>query len=422
MDKSQTISTAIISTDRDFTSAIREAVAEAGHEVVTEIAVSLDELNRGHLEQISHADSNLLIIDIDENPENGFHLAQMVLEANPALKIFAASATQSPKLFKAAMRAGVSEYLTKPVDAEDVLEAIAGIQPSMENGRQQTPRKGQVFAFVSTKGGAGTTTVATNTAAQIQRQTGKKTVLVDFGLELGEVAHFVGVRPRFNVVDLAENLHRMDEELLPTYIVGHESGLGVLAAPMDPTSAEKVSFDQIRPILQLLRKHYDYVIVDAARINGRSIRILDEADRIFFVAEVNIPTIKNMQRCTPVLRQLGKHGDAVHLIVNRFDPENEISLSDVEEALDLQVYWTLSNDYSSVLYSINTGNPMVMNGDHGWTDELEGLVAKITGVRQSENGQQGWTSRLRNPFAKQKRSSSDSESLFGTPQAGGEYA
>ena len=51
--------------------------------------------------------------------------------------------------------------------------------------------------FLGAKGGAGTTTVAVNCAVELARLTKRPTIIVDLKPCLGEVALFLGVRPRF---------------------------------------------------------------------------------------------------------------------------------------------------------------------------------------------------------------------------------
>ena len=51
--------------------------------------------------------------------------------------------------------------------------------------------------FLGAKGGAGTTTVAVNSAIEIARLSKRPTVIIDLNQCLGEVALFLGVRPRF---------------------------------------------------------------------------------------------------------------------------------------------------------------------------------------------------------------------------------
>src|SRR5690606_20229798 len=123
----------------------------------------------------------------------------------------------------------------------------------------RTRQPGQLFTFFSSKGGSGSTTIATNIAIVIHRLTSKRTLLVDLDLELGEVALLLGAEPRFNFVDLVENFHRMDSGLLASYIEQHASGVHLLPAPFHPQPASVASGDETRRILQFLRQHYDYI-------------------------------------------------------------------------------------------------------------------------------------------------------------------
>ena len=132
------------------------------------------------------------------------------------------------------------------------------------DGPQQQP--GKLFAIFSPKGGSGSTTVATNLAIHLHRLTGKRTLLVDLDLELGEIALQLGVEPRFSFIDMVRNFHRMDAELLASYIENHESGVHLLSAPYHPDRSEVVTGDQISRILQFLKRNYDYVIVDTSKL------------------------------------------------------------------------------------------------------------------------------------------------------------
>ena len=85
------------------------------------------------------------------------------------------------------------------------------------------------FVFFGAKGGAGTTTIAVNCGVEIARLSKRTTVIIDLKPGLGEVALFLGVRPRFSVLDAIDNLHRLDREFLKELVVKHKSGLEILA-------------------------------------------------------------------------------------------------------------------------------------------------------------------------------------------------
>ena len=93
----------------------------------------------------------------------------------------------------------------------------------------------------------------TNLGIELHRLTGARTLLVDLDLELGEIASMLGLQPRFHFVDLVKNFHRMDSDLLPSYIESHSSGVHVLSSPFEPDIGEQVTGEQIARILGFLR-------------------------------------------------------------------------------------------------------------------------------------------------------------------------
>ena len=106
----------------------------------------------------------------------------------------------------------------------------AAIHRAAERSRPKDgTRNSCVLSFFGVKGGAGTTTIAVNTAIEIARTSKKPTLIIDLHQFIGEVALFLGVRPRFTLVDALDNLHRIDAEFLRELVVKHKTGLDILA-------------------------------------------------------------------------------------------------------------------------------------------------------------------------------------------------
>jgi pilus assembly protein CpaE len=389
----QSISAAVISTDASFRAVFEPNGNGNGNgegekllDVQFEILVPFVEISHGHLEELRYVDPEVVFIDLEHDPELGCKLAQFLVEANPSRRLIGTGGRASPEFLMTVMQAGVSEYLPKPVSPDALTAAMGRIKRKLAStgakpGAPPVHRQpGRIYAFFAAKGGAGSTTLATNVAIQLHRLTGKKTVLVDLDLELGEIALFMGIEPRFNFVDLARNFHRMDEGLLASFIEAHSTGVHVLSAPNQPDKAEAVTSDQIRQILQFLKQHYDHIVIDTSNsLTSRTLATFEHADEIYLVTNVDLASLRNVQRCQHILERMNDRGDRVRLIVNRYSPEEDITLDDVERALSLEVYWTLPNDYEAISYSINTGQPVILN-DCLYAHELEALGAKITGL------------------------------------------
>ncbi|MFQ5890170.1 MAG: CpaE family protein [Gemmatimonadota bacterium] len=400
-----TIKSALISTDREFRSGLKRVLGseESGISVDLEITVPFPDINDAHLEQLRQLDPELIFLDLEEDPVMGLKFAQFLVEAAPSRRLMGVGPVLSPDLLIAAMQAGISEYLPKPITTETLRDAIDRLGRKFGRKQDEGQREpGKLYAVFSPKGGAGSTSVATNLAIEIHRLTRRKTLLVDLDLELGETALLLGVEPRFSFVDLVRNFHRVDAGLLASYIERHESGVELLSAPYHPAKAELVTGDQIRQILHFLKQHYDYIVVDTTKsFSPPTLATFEHADHVFLVTTVDLPSLRNITRCLPLLERMGsvKGEEWLRLIVNRYQPNDAISLKEVEKTLGMAAYWTLSNDYESVMRSINSGRPAVLSEQSSYARDLKALGAAVTGVRaKPEKVRKGLFGGLRNPM------------------------
>jgi pilus assembly protein CpaE len=400
------IQSAIISTDPAFRAMLVPLLAEQGRGIAlaAEITVPFIDIGDEQIRRLREVRPELIFIDLEKDAEVGIKLAQFLADQQPSRQFVAAGPVLAPELLLEAMRAGITEYLPKPVTREALLPALERMQRKLGVAAGVAAREpGKVMTFFSAKGGSGATTVATNLAIHLQQLTGKKTLLVDLDLELGEIALFLGVQPRFNLVDLVRNFHRMDAELLASYIERHKSGVHLLSAPYHPEKVESVSGDQIRTILQFLKQHYDYVVVDTPKtFTPATLAAFEQADQIYLVSNVDLPSLRNIKRCLPLLDRLtgGHMSERVRLVINRHNSSaNEISLAEVERTLGLPIFWKLGNDYETVIRSINTGEPLILDARVSeFARDLKALGAELTGLGAVTNGKRSALGGLRRFF------------------------
>jgi pilus assembly protein CpaE len=403
MSDAQLARAALISSDSTFVAQVKQLLTGPDRPVSLdlELTTPLHQFGEQQIQALRTASPELIILDLEESQDLGLQLAQYLVELNPAQLFIATGPVLSSEQLVQAMRAGVSDYLPKPVASEDLRAAAARCASKVRKPhdlKQSEP--GRILSFFSPKGGGGCTTLASNLAILVHRTTKKKTLLVDLDLELGESALVLGIQPRFSFVDFVENFRRMDASLLASYIEHHPSGLHLLSAPLQPEKADSVTADHVRRILAFLRQHYDYVIVDTPRSFAPStLAIFEQADLVFIVSTADLPSLRNIQRGLPLLRKvLTKGEEQVRLILNRFDPDDAISVADVEKSLGMKVFWKISNDYEAVMGSVNAGKPIVLNGGSTYTRDLGGLAAAVTGVRQPSAPRSRLAQALAAPF------------------------
>ena len=387
----------VISTDTSLVATLKRCIEGSGVlELAFEFAIAFRSLTELQIEKIQRASPRFLFIDLDDDAETGCRVARYLADANPDARIVALGTGVTPESLVEAMRAGVSEYLEKPLTQQAFDEAIDRLsrKPVTVSGSTRVST-GKTLLFFGAKGGAGATTVATNFAIQLHRQTSQRVLLVDLDLTLGEVALYLGIEPRYGIVDLARNLHRMDEGLLGSYAETHASGVQVLAAPFDPDERRGIGAAEVERMLAFLRSVYDWIVLDASNsLDGPMLAGVKLADEILCVTQVDVPSLRNIQRIRGVLKRVVSQRP-LRVILNRFHPTGDITLKDVERALGLEVFWTLSNDYDSITQGINAGEPPVLTAASVCGREVSGLVGKLTGIPADPEPRSRWASRFR---------------------------
>ncbi|UCC24016.1 MAG: AAA family ATPase [Gemmatimonadales bacterium] len=402
--KSNEIRIALVSPDEGLRSIVLESIRDAKHaiRIALEIQRLPAALDPEEMERIQTADPHVVILDMGDQPDRAIRVANAIGARTPRAALVGVGPQLESDFLLEAMRAGVVEYVTRPAEPLSVYEALGRVM--RKRGWIDTNeghRRGKILSFFSAKGGSGSTSVATNVGIELHRLTGRKTLLVDLDLELGEIASLLGIQPRFHFVDLVRNFHRMDADLLASYIESHESGVQVLSAPFQPEIGQEVTQEQIGQILQFLRSHYDYVVVDTSKsLAPPALATFKESDQIFLVTNVDVPSLRNLKRCLPTLAEVtGGDEERLRLVVNRFNKKGLVGLKDLEETLGIGVYATLCNDFTSVIEAMSTGRPLVLNGTTRFADQVRDLARDIADdFNGSRQRKKSFVDRLLAPF------------------------
>src|SRR5262245_13678728 len=250
------------------------------------------------------AGPDLVVIDIRSDASSGMAAIERLRASSANLAIFVIAAAPESDLILQAMRAGANEFFPwASIDGSQrgTEEAFHGAVRRSAARREAANASAKppcvTHTFLGAKGGAGTTTVAVNCGVELARLTKRPTVIVDLKSCLGEVALFLGVRPRFTVLDAIENLHRLDKNFLAALVARHKSGLDIRAGfeQFDRPNAQDAG--AIEELLRVLAKTDDYIVVDAGNVvNSLIASALYSADTIFLVTNPDVPSIRNSQR------------------------------------------------------------------------------------------------------------------------------
>jgi pilus assembly protein CpaE len=379
----------VISSDRVFVAKSVRLIGapERGLRLIRDFTQPLTDLSKSEAEELRTSTAQIVLLDIGEDAAVGLRLARFLSEDNPGRTFVLTGPPAAPEVLLEAMRIGASEYLPRPVDEADLAAALARATRRLggTETRDWAPQ-GQVIAVYSAKGGAGATTAAANLAVEFCHGGKKPTVLVDFDLEHGSSAIVLGLRPRYSVLDVVRNLHRMDRDLLASFVERHESGLNVLASPTLIGPGETITRDQARTLLQFLRRQFEYVIVDLEKsFTAMTGAAVENADDVLMVTTPDLAALRNTKKAMPLVERSITDPKRLRLVVNRQRSADVITADDVTKAVGKDVFSTLSADDDVVADAMNTGKPAVLHGKSRYARDIKVMATRLLGT-PSANG------------------------------------
>ncbi|MGQ0442057.1 MAG: AAA family ATPase [Methylophilaceae bacterium] len=301
---------------------------------------------------------NWMILDFSNIDINELDMLERFSLQHPQTAFILLSQNQSQELLLRAMRAGVREVLSLPIDADAFNKAIERTKVKVSG---LSNRNCKVVSVIACKGGSGTTFIATNLGYALAESNHKKVLLIDLNPYFGDAALYVSEKkPSATLSDVCAQIQRIDPSLLESFLVHVTPNYSVLAASEDAAHAADIKPEHIETILQIARNHYDFIILDlGGQIDAHTVHALDNSDLIYPVLQLVLPYIRDGRRLLDIFRSLGYRRNKIQLIVNRYEKGGRLSLHDMLKVLDADVALTIPNNYNVVSDSINQGMPIL---------------------------------------------------------------
>jgi pilus assembly protein CpaE len=329
------------------------------------------------------AQACVAVVNFDQDPDLALQTAECLRQSfYHKIAILALSSTTDPDLLLSAMRAGYSEFLARPFDAEEFSETLARLDHrwSATIGRPQNT--GKILSFFSAKGGVGTTTLAVHLAMYLIWGYGKKVLLVDNHAQLGHVALYLGMDgSQHHFYDLVQNVSRLDQDLLRGFIAIHPSGLNVLSSPDVYGGVWKSDTDSVERTLEFLSTQYDFVLLDCeASFEDISLAILALSNWIYLIASPEIGAIRDLSRYVDGLIQNEQATKKLQVVINRYSSHEAVTIEQIEKAVHLPIAIKISNNYSELVQAINIGEPVPADGKSDFSQQMSKWAASLAGA------------------------------------------
>jgi pilus assembly protein CpaE len=291
----------------------------------------------------------LAIVDVSQNTG-----AMLDLISKTECNVMAVSDKPSVDLVVNVMRAGAKEFISLPIIKNEFFEALAKMQSEKKQSRCK------VLSIFSNKGGIGKTSIAANLALELAKITKENVALVDLNFQSGDITTFLDLKPSFNISYMLQNLDKINKDFLLTTLERYkDTSLYILADPPYFKQADDISPKQVSTLFEILKQTFSYIVVDtSAGFDAKAVMALDNSDMVFLTTIVNLPALRNCQRCLEFFDKLGYEREKVQVVVNRYMENDEITAGDIEKLLGRKIYWKIPNNYFTMMSAINKGLPV----------------------------------------------------------------
>lgn len=329
-----------------------------------------------HLEK-ADAPPRLVIVDLSGLDTPLSEMDRLAEACDPGVTVLAIGDRDSVYLFRELVRAGVADYLLKPVSPELLAPYVEGAQPALREAGQGA-RRGRLIAFAGARGGVGTTTLAVATAWRLSSVRKRRVALIDLDLHGGAAGAQLGVQTG-GLIDALANAHRLDAVYLEQAMAQAGPRLALLADEAPLGAAAAIDPDALEQVLERVAEQYHFVVVDLPRLFGPVFAgLFGRARNRVIVTDRTLAGLRDGAR----LLDLAKTGSGgAMLALNDHHPglRGAVDAALAVEALGRAPDFEIAYDRTAAQRGDNLGEPLAA-GSGPIALAAERIVAGISGI------------------------------------------
>jgi pilus assembly protein CpaE len=224
----------------------------------------------------------------------------------------------------------------------------------------------------------GCTSLAVNLGCILARNEQNTVVVIDLDFALGDSDVWLDIIPDYTIQDVAENITRLDYSLLKRSLTRHDCGLFLLPRPVQLDDSIKITGDQLRRVVALLKTTFTHLVIDTSKSLGPlDMAAMETAETVLLVTQLDLPCLRNVVRLMQYFDHVEGLKDKIRIVVNRVGLEDtQISLSKALETIGREIAWQVPNDFATMVEARNNGVPLIMQAPRAKLTRALELIAE----------------------------------------------
>jgi pilus assembly protein CpaE len=305
-------------------------------------------------------------------------LEKLAHVCDPGTKVIVIGGSNDITLYREMIRQGVSEYIVAPLNPLQVIEAIAALYHS-----PATAPIGKVFAFVGSRGGAGSSTIAHNTAWAIAEDLQIATTIVDLDVSFGTAGLDFNQDTTQGIAEALASPERLDDVLLDRLLIKHTSRLNLFVAPAQLDRESMFSPEAVEMVLDVVRQASPCVVVDLPHVWAPWVKqILTSADEIVVTATPDLASLRNGKNIYDIINSARPNDKPLKVVLNQvgIPRRPEIPVKDFAEAMSAEPSIVMPFDPQTFATASNNGQMVgELSPQSRAAQSFRELAMKLTG-------------------------------------------
>lgn len=323
----------------------------------------------------------ILIIDISNSELPLGDVEKIKDFSAPNVSIIVVGSRNEVGLFRDLKTAGVVDYIIKPLSNTLLRRAI-----EEANGtKTEIYKTGKLIHVVSSVGGAGATTVVANVGWLLANKFFKRTLVMDLDFLYGTVNLLLDIKAENAYLDILESPDKIDDYFSETILRKCSQRFYYLGGLCDLVRGVQVDIEAFEALMNLLKKQFNYILVDAQRdvtdINKIS---MQKADSFIIMVEMSMASAQNTTRLLELLTS--SYGNKKIIIVdnkNGLSSAGAITKESFEEVISRKIDYVMPLDEVITLAAANIGQPLVVSGGP-LTEVLNEITDDVLGKNENQ--------------------------------------
>ncbi|GLK51985.1 pilus assembly protein CpaE [Maricaulis virginensis] len=278
---------------------------------------------------------NLLIVESGMRGRGLFdQLEELAGVCDADTKVIIVGAANDIGLYRELMKRGVSEYLVPPMTPLHLIRTISELFLDPDQ-----PFAGKSIAFIGSKGGVGSSTVAHNCAWALTEGIQTDAVLVDLDLSFGTAGLDFNQDPAQTLGDALAEPDRLDDALLDRLLVRCTERLSLFSAPATLDKDWEFSPAEYEMVLDKVRRQAPFMALDLPHIWMPWVKqTLLSADQVVVTVTPDLASLRNAKNLFDLITSARPNDEPPKVVINMagMPKRPEIPVKDFAEALGTQ--------------------------------------------------------------------------------------